>query len=71
MITTAERDFVNHWAMFGTYSVVHKLGSKGGKWTVGYAECQHPGVFKTRREAAEAASKMACAIGLRKYEESH
>lgn len=38
------------------------------QWTVGYGDCQHPGVFKTKREAAEAASKLACAIGLRKYE---
>jgi hypothetical protein len=68
VITTSERDFVNHWAMFGTNAVLHKLGTKDNKWTVGFADCQHPGVFKTKREAAEAASKMVCAIGLRRYE---
>jgi hypothetical protein len=68
-LTEDERGFVAHWTMFGTYAVVHKLGSKGGKWIVRYATCEHPGIFKTKREAGEAADKLACAIGLRKYEE--
>jgi hypothetical protein len=69
MTTEDERGFVAHWSMFGKYAVVHKLGSKGGKWTVGYATCQHPEVFKSKREAGEAADKLACAIGIRKHEE--
>jgi hypothetical protein len=69
MITNSERDFLNHSSMFGTDSVVHKLGTKGRKWTVGYADCQHPDVFTTKKAAGEAASKWACAIALRKYED--
>lgn len=57
-----ERQFINHWSMFGTYAVVKKCGRK---WSVGYATCQHPGLFDTKCEAGEAASKMACAMGLR------
>jgi hypothetical protein len=55
-MTTAERDFSNHYAMFGNYSVITKMGER--KWVV----WQHPGVFKTRREASEAASRMFTSI---------
>ena len=61
-----ERGFINHLAMFGAHSVVQKCGRK---WSVGYATCQHPSLFDTKREAGEAASKMACAMGLRHQQE--
>jgi hypothetical protein len=57
-----ERQFINHWAMFGTDAVLHRLGRK---WTVGHGACQHPGLFKTKREAGAAAGAFACAMGLR------
>lgn len=44
------RDIENHLKMFGSESVVRKLGRK---WTVSFRQFGYPGCFNTKREAIE------------------
>jgi hypothetical protein len=61
-ITVDERSFLNHSTMFGADAALTKLGRK---WVIGFNV--HPGIFKTKRAAYEAAEKLAHVISLRKY----
>ena len=61
-ITTDERNFLNHWSMFGVANVVTKVGSH--HWALAYD--QSPLVFRTKREAMMVADKRALAIGHKK-----
>jgi hypothetical protein len=54
MTTDDERALVNHWSMFGSYSICHKLGRK---WFVDFRGFGFPTAFKTR----DAAEKMGTA----------
>ena len=56
-MTTAERDFRNHYMMFGTDAVITKMASKN--WVV----WTHPGNFKTRKAARVAATNLFLSIG--------
>lgn len=59
-----ERDFRNHWSMFGTPAVVNRVGRH---WTVWGGRLGH-GVYRTKREAMEMATRQAKAIGRRAAE---
>lgn len=50
MTETDARDINNHLKMFGSDSVVRKLGRK---WTVQFRSFGYPGCFNTKREAIE------------------
>jgi hypothetical protein len=59
-----ERDFLNHWTMFGVAACVSKIGSR---WRIWSGKTGH-GLFKTKREAMAMADQCALAIGQRRAE---
>ncbi len=63
-LTAAENHMRNHWSMFGSNSIVEKLGSK---WViVQFGDMpRHPICFKTKHESVEAGTAMVIAMSRR------
>src|SRR5262245_60366680 len=64
MTPDEERDFLNHWIMFGVAACVSKVGSR---WRIWSGNTGHP-LFKTKRAAMAMADQYALAISHRRAE---